>query len=123
MELASPQWMESFKTMCNGSEQLRIATRFADTKIVFMFGDTRYYWKLYKGAIIDAQPFVLSFDPLGYDVVIRGDMEAWQALALRRVKFWDLYNSGKIEVGGNHLDAHRLHEAILLMCEDILPTV
>jgi hypothetical protein len=123
MELASPQWMDAFKARCNASEDFRVASQFADTKLVFMFGDRRYYLKLYRGAIIDLQPFVMSFDPLGYDVVVRGPMDAWKSVAGRHTKFWDHYNNFQIEIGGNHMDAHRLHEALLVMCQDILPTV
>jgi hypothetical protein len=123
MEFASLEWMEAFKEKCQSSKAFRKATEFADTKLVFMFGETRYYWKIYRGSIIDSHPFVMSFDPLGYDVVIRAPQEVWESLRNKRSKFWDHYNSFQLEIGGNHMDGHRLHEAILVMCEDILPTV
>jgi hypothetical protein len=123
MEFASSEWMESFKDKCNSDQAFRRATEFADTKLVFMFGDKRYFWKIYKSRIIDSCPFVMSFDPLGYDVVVRGPMEVWESLKSKKSKFWDHYNNFQMEIGGNHMDGHRLHEAILVMCEDILPTV
>jgi hypothetical protein len=123
MDFATWEWMEEFRKVCNASERFRIATKFADVKVVFMFGDKKFYWKIYKSNVIDACQFIPSFDPLGYDVVIRGPIEVWESLRSRKTKFWDRYNSFELEVGGNHMDAHRLHEAILIMCEDILPGV
>lgn len=123
MEFADLEWMKAFIAKCNSNEEFITASKFADTKIVMMFGDKRYYLKLYKGKIIDLEEFIVSFAPLGYDFSIRAPMDVWESIRSKKTKFWDHYNSTTLEVGGNHMDAHRLHEAIILMCQYILPTV
>lgn len=123
MEFASLEWMEAFRDACNSNEEFKLNAKFADTKMVFFFGDTAYYLKLYKGQIIDLEPFILNFAPLGYDIVVRAEMDVWSSIRSKEVKFWDHLNSWRIEVGGNHMDAHRLHEVVCIMCQDILPTV
>ena len=122
-DFASPQWIEMLRDACNASEQFRVATAFADTRLVLMFGDKRYFWKIYKSSIIDSHPFVPSFDPLGYDVSIRASLDVWRSVAQRRTKVWDHLNGFELEIGGNHLEAHRIHEALLIICQDILPRI
>lgn len=122
-DFASLQWMESLRDACNASQPFRDATTFADTKLVLIIGDRRYFWKIYRSAIIDSHSFVPSFDPLGYDISIRGSLDVWQSIAARRSKVWDHFNGFELEIGGNHLEAHRLHEALLIICQDILPTI
>ncbi|WP_437773450.1 hypothetical protein [Arthrobacter sp. KNU40] len=122
-DFASLEWIETLRSACNASEEFRTATAFADTKLALMFGDKRYFWKIYKSAIIDSQQFVQTFDPLGYDVSIRASIDVWKSVAERRTKVWDHLNSFELEIGGNHLEAHRLHEALLIICQDILPAL
>ena len=123
MKFASLQWMEAFRDKCNKSSEFKHNAKFADTKLAIFFGEDAYYLKIYKGQIIDLERFVLNFSPLGYDVVVRSDMEAWNQIHEKKVKFWDHLNAWRVEVGGDHMVAHRLHEMICVMCADILPTV
>lgn len=123
MEFASMEWMEAFRDECNADPDFQREAKFADTKVVLFFGDKAYYLKLYKGEIIDLEDFILNFAPLGYDIVVRADMDVWNSIRTKEAKFWDHLNSWRVEVGGNHMDAHRLHEVICIMCQDILPTV
>lgn len=121
IDLWNLDFFEGLANECNGNEQFREATAFADSKIVFSVGSTSFYWKIYKSKIIDIQPFIRSFDPLGYDVILRAEPAIWTSIAQRRTKVWDHYNGFELEIGGNHLEAHRLHEALLIVCQDILP--
>jgi hypothetical protein len=115
--------MEAFRDKCNASPEFKHNAKFADTKIVLFFGENRYFMKVYKGQIIDLEKFIPTFAPLGYDVCVRADMEIWEDIHAKKVKFWDHLNSWRVEIGGDHMDAHRLHEMICIMCADILPTI
>jgi len=123
MEFTSMEWMEAFRDKCNADPEFQLNAKFADTKLVVFFGEKAYYLKLYKGQIIDLEKFVLNVSPLGYDIVVRADTDVWNSIHTGEVRFWDHLNSWRVEVGGNHMDAHRLHELICIMFADILPTI
>ncbi len=122
-ELITPEFIEDLRIACEQNPEFVIATAFADTRLVLAFGNQRYFWKIYKSRIIDSIPFVTSFDPLGYDVIVQAPLEVWRSIAGRRSKVWDHFNGFELEIGGNHLEAHRMHEAILIICQDLIPEI
>lgn len=123
MAFPSMEWAERWREICNSSNEFAVATRWADTKIVFEFGCVKYWMKLYKGMIIDLNEYLPTWSPMGYDFVVRGEEDVWNSIRHNNRRFWDCLNSGDVLIDGNLVEAHRFHESILIMCQDILPYV
>jgi hypothetical protein len=123
MEFPSMAWITAFQKKCNESSSFRKASSWADTKIVLEIGDSRYYLKLYRGEIIDIMEYLPFSNALGYDILLRGQKEVWQKILERQNPFLQLAFLGEIERDGNMLECNRLHEAISIMTDEIMPLV
>jgi len=123
MEFPSMAWITSLQKKCNESSSFRKASSWADTKIVLEIGDSRYYLKLYRGEIIDIMEYLPFSNALGYDILLRGQREVWQKIIERQNPFLQLAFLGEIERDGNMLECNRLHEAISIMTDEIMPLV
>ena len=116
-------WITSLQKKCNESSSFRKASSWADTKIVLEIGDSRYYLKLYRGEIIDIMEYLPFSNALGYDILLRGQREVWQKIIERQNPFLQLAFLGEIERDGNMLECNRLHEAISIMTDEIMPQI
>ena len=123
MEFPSMAWITSLQKKCNESSSFRKASSWADTKIVLEIGDSRYYLKLYRGEIIDIMEYLPFSNALGYDILLRGQREVWQKIIERQNPFLQLAFLGEIERDGNMLECNRLHEAISIMTDEIMPQI
>jgi putative sterol carrier protein len=122
MDFPSMEWMKALQEKCNAHNDFSTATMWSDVKIVLAFGEMRYWLKLYKGKIIDLSEY-LRDHPLGYDIIVSGPMEVWNEIREGRVNFWAAAMAGMILIDGNQLECNRMHEAICIMCMDLLPEV
>ena len=123
MEFPSMAWITSLQKKCNESSSFRKASSWADTKIVLEIGDSRYYLKLYRGEIIDIMEYLPFSNALGYDILLRGQREVWQKIIERQNPFLQLAFLGEIERDGNMLECNRMHEAISIMTDEIMPQI
>jgi hypothetical protein len=122
MEFPSLEWMKALQDKCNANVDFNTATMWSDVKIVLAFGDRRYWLKLYKGKIIDLTEYWLDH-PLGYDIIVSGPTDLWKEVREGRMNFWATIIAGMIVIDGNQLECNRMHEAICIMCMDLLPQV
>ena len=123
MEFPSMAWITSLQKKCNESSSFRKASSWADTKIVLEIGDSRYYLKLYRGEIIDIMEYLTFSNALGYDILLRGQREVWQKIIERQNPFLQLAFLGEIERDGNMLECNRMHEAVSIMTDEIMPQI
>jgi len=123
MEFPSMEWITTFKEKCNESSNFNKASIWSDTKIVLRIGDNRYYLKLYRGKIIDIMEYLPFSNPLGYDILLSAPTEVWQKILEKQNPFLQLAFLGEIERDGNMLECNRLHEAISIMTDEIMPQV
>ncbi|MBT4090244.1 MAG: hypothetical protein HOE30_17300 [Deltaproteobacteria bacterium] len=123
MEFPSMAWITSLQKKCNESSSFRKASSWADTKIVLEIGDSRYYLKLYRGEIIDIMEYLPFSNALGYDILLRGQKEVWQKILERQNPFLQLAFLGEIERDGNMLECNRMHEAVSIMTDEIMPQI
>ncbi|MBT3258203.1 MAG: hypothetical protein HN580_28845 [Deltaproteobacteria bacterium] len=123
MEFPSMAWITSLQKKCNESSSFRKASSWADTKIVLEIGDSRYYLKLYRGEIIDIMEYLPFSNALGYDILLRGQREVWQKIIERQNPFLQLAFLGEIERDGNMLECNRMHEAVSIMTDEIMPQI
>jgi hypothetical protein len=122
MEFASLRWMEALQKKCNAFPDFNTATMWSDVKIVFAFGDKRYWLKLYRGKIIDLMEYLPMKNALGYDIIVSGPVDVWKTVHESKKTFWEPLDFGHITIDGNMLECNRMHEAICLI-GDIIPEV
>ncbi|WP_336328580.1 SCP2 sterol-binding domain-containing protein [Halovenus sp. HT40] len=117
MHIPSKDWIDKLQEKCNDDAQFNRAAEWSDVNVVLEVDDERYWLKLYGGEIIDTMKYEPMSNPLGYDVILSGSVEAWQAVNDAEMPFWKAYSQGKITIDGNLLEANRMHEAIVRMAE------
>lgn len=109
--------MQDLVERCNRQAAFQQAAAWADVKIVLAIGDERFWLKLYRGRIIDLMAYLPASNPLGYDVLVSGEVDAWGELLNPKTKSWAQLASGKIVIDGNLIEANRMHEALCILLE------
>lgn len=122
MEFPSLAWMKALQERCNESNEFLVASKWSDVKIVFDFGNARYWLKLYKGKIIDVTEYSLNH-PLGYDVIVSGPLDIWKDIEAGHADFWANAFMGVVRIDGNQIECNRMHEAISIMCIELIPGI
>lgn len=117
MEVPSQEWIDHVQDRCNEDEQFNRASEWSDVNLVLEVGDERYWLKLYGGEIIDTMKYEPMSNPLGYDVLISGSEDTWNAILGAEMPVWKGISTGQLTIEGNLLEANRMHEAIVRMCE------
>lgn len=117
MEVPSEEWVKEIQERCNGDEQFNRVAEWSDVNLVLEVGDERYWLKLYGGEIIDTMEYEPISNPLGYDIILSGSKDVWQAVNDAEIPFWNAYSTGQITIDGNLLEANRMHDAIVRMAE------
>lgn len=120
MEFPSLEWVKTLKEKCNANADFNTATMWSDVKVVLAFGDERYWLKLYKGEIIDLMEYLPMTNPLGYDIIVSGSVDAWKSVIDMQMVFGEASGTGAIAIDGNMLECNRMFEAICII-GDILP--
>lgn len=109
--------IQALAEQCNRQPAFQRAAEWGDVKIVLAIGETRFWLKLYRGRVIDVMAYLPASNPLGYDVIISGQTEAWRELLNSKTKSWAQLASGKIVIDGNLIEANRMHEALCILLE------
>ena len=115
MTFPSLGFIESLIETLNCSEKFSQASRWSDVKVLFSFGEQRYWLKLYGGKVIDHMEYYPMANPLGWDYSITGSLDTWQALREGSLAAGYLLDTGRISVDGNLMQANRLYESTHLM--------
>ncbi|MGR8948494.1 MAG: hypothetical protein ACU84Q_10630 [Gammaproteobacteria bacterium] len=119
MDFPSLEFIESLIDTLNHNEHFERASRWSDVKVLFAFGDQKYWLKLYGGKVIDHMEYYPMANPLGWDYSISGSLETWQALRDGSLAAGYLLDTGRISVDGNLMQANRLYESTHLMIATI----
>lgn len=108
--------VQALQQQLNASKAFKRASEWADTKVLLVVGEEKFWLKLYRGQIIDLMEFLPMTNALGYDVRVAGDEAAW-ARVDRGAKSWDVISTGQVGIEGNLIEANRLHEAFCILIE------
>ena len=122
MEFPSLEFVKALQEKLNANSNFYTASKWSDVKVLLCFGDKRYWVKLYGGKIIDVMEYLPMSNPLGWDYMIIGSMEAWNDLRQGRKAVGELVNYGHIAVDGDLLQANRMHESTYLILETVRDT-
>jgi len=117
MNFPSDEWIEQYQERCNDDEHFNRVSEWSDVNLVLEIAEDRYWMKLYGGEIIDVMKYEPMSNPLGYDVIISGSVDAWEDIRAAEMPVWDALRTGELTIEGNLLEANRMHDAIVRMCE------
>jgi hypothetical protein len=111
MEFPSLGFIQALQAALNKNATFAEASQWSDVKVLLCFGDDHYWLKLYGGKVIDWMTYVPLANPLGWDYMIAGPMDAWNELRASgdgHKAGAALMNCGRISVDGNMLQANRM---------------
>jgi len=123
MEFPSLEWARALQEKSNQSESFRRASLWSDVKLVLALGAHRYWFKLYRGRIIDVLEYLPLSNPLGYDILVSGSLETWKSIASGRRLLWQCVLGGEILIDGNMLEANRMTEAVCVLADEVMREV
>ena len=122
MEFPSLGFVTAVCEELNRSPRFATVTKWSDVKVLLGIGSQRYWLKLYGGKVIDTMEYLPLTNPLGWDYMIVGELDAWEALRASGPGSnagAALLNQGRIAVDGNMLEANRMFESTLLLLDAI----
>ncbi len=120
MTFPSMDWARALQDRCNSNANFRTASTWSDVKVVFAFGPHRYWFKFFRGRIIDLMDYQPLSNPLGYDIVVTGTVEAWNKIISKHNVLWQLVLTGEIAIDGNMLEANRMNEALCVIADEVM---
>lgn len=104
-------WLADTVASANNDGEFVAAAEHFDGSITLEIGDQTTWLKIYRGEIIDTEPYVPQF---GTTFRLVGDKAAWQRLAAGNISFSQALYETIIRNKGNKLEANRLRDAIEL---------
>lgn len=104
-------WLADTVAAANGDDEFAAAAEHFDGSVALEIGDRTTWVKLYRGEIIDTEPYVPQF---GATFRLVGETSAWQRLAAGDVSFSQALYETAIRSQGNKLEANRLRDAVEL---------
>lgn len=114
-------WPQRVAAAANGNEDFAGAARWLDTKILLRVGPAAYWFKVYRGRIIDAAAYNPGTNMLGYDVVVAGEPAAWRRAVDGVTTFGRELGTGQIGGDGNRVEMERSYKAVHVLGSQILP--
>ena len=112
MSFPTNGWRERVATAANDDEQFGVAAEQFDGSVTFEVGDEVAWFKIYRGSVIDTEPYV---PPFGTTFRITGEQSAWTELLEDGRSFSEQIYAGRLRTAGNKLEANRMREATELL--------
>jgi putative sterol carrier protein len=104
-------WVADTVASVNDDDAFATAAEHFDGSVALVIDDRTVWLKLYRGEIIDTEPYVPQF---GATFRLVGDADAWRRLAAGECSLSQaLYETG-IRTKGDKLEANRLRDAVEL---------
>ncbi|WP_439816372.1 hypothetical protein [Zavarzinia sp. CC-PAN008] len=114
-------WLARVREVANGNSRFNQAARWLDMKMVVRFGDRPFWFKLYRGQIIDAMEYSPVTNMLGYDVIVSGTATDWAAIVAGRSRFDRAATTGVIAHDGNRTECEKSYKAQMVLGAEVFP--
>jgi hypothetical protein len=114
-------WLDRVAETANANPAFNTASRWLDMTMVVGFGARRFWFKLYRGRIIDAMEYNPVSNMLGYDVVMGGAMADWRRVASGATTFGREATLGVFSHDGNRTEAEKSYKAQIILGSEIIP--
>lgn len=83
-----------------------------DGSVALEIGDQTAWFKVYRGRVIDTEPYVPSF---GATFRVVGSKDAWTSVAAGDQSLSGAIHAGDVWTAGNKLEANRMREMLELL--------
>lgn len=114
-------WADALQAAANASEAFAAQSRWLDLRLLIRFGSAAYWFKIYRGKIIEAAPYNPVTNMLGWQVVIAGEAAAWRASLEGVGRFGVLSTTGQITGDGDRVEVERCHAAVQVLGSQVIP--
>jgi hypothetical protein len=117
------QWLRAVAANANANPTFNAASRWLDMTLVLGFGARRFWFKLYRGRIIDAMVYNPATNMLGYDVIVSGPEDAWARVASGEARYAREATVGVFSLDGNRPEAEKSYKAQMILGGEVIPAV
>lgn len=107
----SDTWVADTVSATNDDERFTTAAEHADESVALEMGESVTWLKIYRGEIIDTEPYVPQF---GTTFRLVGSETAWRRLAAGEASLSEALYDVSIRTKGDKLEANRLRDALEL---------
>ena len=114
-------WAEALQESANASDDFVTMSRWLDLRLLIRFGSAAYWFKIYRGQIIDAAPYNPVSNMLGYQVVVAGEAAAWRRSLEGVGRFGVESTTGQITGDGDRVEVERSHAAVQVLGGQVIP--
>lgn len=104
-------WVADTVASVNDDDEFAAAAEHFDGSVALEMDDRTVWLKVYRGEIIDTEPYVPQF---GATFRLVGDADAWRDLATADRSLSQALYEGRVRTVGNKLEANRLRDAVEL---------
>lgn len=117
------QWAARVQEAANGNAEFAAGAEWLDLKLLLRIGDDAWWFKVYRGRVIDAMPYAVATNRLGYEVVVGGPRAAWQRIVARSSSFGREHAMGALHVDGLRVEGDRSYRALVALGDQIVRSV
>lgn len=123
MAETSERWAARVQEVANGNAEFAAGAEWLDCKLLLRVGAAEWWFKLYRGRVIDAMPYAVTTHRLGYDVVVSAPRAAWARIAERSSAFAREHAMGLLHVDGERVEADRSYRALVALGDQVVRSV
>jgi hypothetical protein len=116
-------WLDRVRDRANENPDFNTASRWLDMTLVLGFGERRFWFKIYRGRIIDAMVYNPGTNMLGYDVVVTGAAEDWGRVVSGAASYAREATVGVFGFDGNRPEAEKSYKAQIILGGEVIPAV
>ena len=113
--LDEDDWRDDLADHASTDAFERAAAQF-DGSVAFKIGDETAWFKVYRGRVIDTEPYVPAF---GATFRVTGDREAWTRVASGETSLSGAIHAADLRTEGNKLEANRMREMLELLVRSL----
>ena len=123
MTETSERWAARVLETANGNAEFAAGAEWLDFKLLLRVGDAAWWFKVYRGRVIDAMPYAVATNRLGYDVVVSAPRAAWGRIVGRSSSFGREHAMGALHVDGQRVEGDRSYRALVALGDQIVRSV
>jgi hypothetical protein len=121
MTAPATDWLARIQDSANANSNFNQAARWLDMKLVVRFGDRPFWFKLYRGRIIDAMDYSPVTNMLGYDVIVSGAVADWLRVVAGTTTYGREATTGVIGHDGNRTECEKSYKAQIVLGSEVIP--
>lgn len=117
------RWATRVQEAANANAEFAAGAEWLDFKLLLRLGAAEWWFKVYRGRVIDAMPYAVATNRLGYDVVVSAPRAAWARIAERSSAFGREHAMGALHVDGQRVEGDRAYRALVALGDQVVRSV